>query len=163
MPSMGEATLGSNRQVNEYEAEQFMTSSVEYVHVVWFFCIHHQFFSSTWERHHLLYRKTTCGKLRFERCQSISRSGNGSVCSFGAGNQTISPACRHLPCDFSSRGLQQYYKHVNRKKLSAIITHMVRLSWQVCSFWFIELSRILCGFCSVDHHEDVSLQTVQFW
>jgi hypothetical protein len=26
-----------------------------------------------------------------------------------------------------------------------------------------ELSRILCGFCSVDDDEDVSLQTVQFW
>jgi hypothetical protein len=111
-----------------------MTSSLDYVHVVWFFCINHQFFLSTWERHHLLHRKTTCGKLRFECCQSISRSGNGSVCSFGAGNQTISAACRHLPCDFSSRGLQQYYKYFNRNS-SAIITHMVRGSWQVCSLW----------------------------
>ncbi len=72
-------------------------------------CFINQFFwSNTCEGHHLLYWKTACGKLGCDGCHSISWSGNGCGCSCGAGNEAISAACRHLPWDSSSRGLQQY-------------------------------------------------------
>jgi hypothetical protein len=117
------------------------------------------FWSSTWEGHHLLHWKTACGKLGCDGWHSISRSGNGCDCSCGAGNETISAACRHLPWDSSSRGLQQYFC-VNMTYSSATITDMRMASMQFLVVY--ELSIILCGFCSVDHRDDVSFQTRWF-
>ncbi len=122
--------------------------------------VNHFFWSSTWESHHLLYWKTACGKLGCDGCHSISRSGNGCECSCGAGNETISAACRHLPWDSSSRGLQQYFC-VKMTYSSATITDM-----RIASMQFLlgyELSIILSGFYRVDHREDVSFQTRRFW
>jgi hypothetical protein len=125
-------------------------------------CFINQFFwSSTWEGHHLLYWKTACGKLGCDGCHSISGSGNGCECSCGAWNETISAACRHLPWDFSSRGLQQYFC-VNMTYSSAVITHMRMASLQFLVVYELSII-ILCAFCSVDHHEDFSFQTRQFW